>query len=129
MQDQSATPTRLYLDNAATSFPKPPCVLDAMRDYIERLGAPAGRGGYPEAIEAGEIIARCRRSIARLINAEDPHQIVFGYNCTDLLNLAIKGAVQRGDHVGSTQMEHNSVLRPLKALESDAIDVTLVGAE
>ncbi|MCK6486398.1 MAG: aminotransferase class V-fold PLP-dependent enzyme [Gemmatimonadaceae bacterium] len=120
---------RLYLDNAATSFPKPPAVFDAMRDYAERLGASAGRGAYREALETGEIVSRCRRLLARLFNAEAPEQIVFGLNCTDMLNLAIQGAVRPGDHVVASRMDHNSVLRPLKALEATGVSHTLVPAD
>ncbi|MEE8169802.1 MAG: aminotransferase class V-fold PLP-dependent enzyme [Phycisphaerae bacterium] len=117
---------RIYADNAATSFPKPEGVLAAMRDYAERLGASAGRGGYREAVEAGELLGQCRRDVARLLNAEGPDHICFGLNCTDMLNLAIHGAVRAGDHVVTTAMEHNSVLRPLKALEADGVRVTYV---
>lgn len=120
---------RLYADNAATSFPKPPAVVAAMRDYVERIGASPGRGAYREAVEGGDIMSRCRRGIARLINAEAPEQIVFGLNCTDVLNLAIKGAVQPGDHVVTTVMEHNSILRPLHALSKLGVEITHVTAE
>lgn len=120
---------RLYLDNAATSFPKPPAVFEAMREYAERLGASAGRGAYREALETGEIVSRCRRLLTRLFNAEAPEQIVFGLNCTDVLNLAIQGAVHPGDHIVSSRMDHNSVLRPLKALEAIGVSHTLVPAD
>lgn len=110
---------RLYADNAATSFPKPPAVWEAMRRYAEELGASAGRGAYREAIETGELLAACRRRLAKLINAEDPNQIIFTHNCSGALNQAIKGLLRPGDHVVTTVMEHNSVLRPLNALAAE----------
>lgn len=123
-------PDRLYLDNAATSHPKPPQVFEAMRRYAESLGASAGRGVYREAVETGEILADCRRRLARLIGCRLPEQIVFTHNCSAALNLAIKGILRPGDHVVATMMEHNSVLRPLHALrERGEIDVTFVRAD
>jgi cysteine desulfurase/selenocysteine lyase len=121
---------RLYLDNAATSFPKPPEVLEAMRRYAESLGASAGRGAYHEALQAGEQLAEARRRLARLIGAKRPETIVFGHNCTWALNQAIKGWLRPGDHVVTTRMEHNSTLRPLAAMESRGlIHVTRVAAD
>lgn len=123
-------PDRLYADNAATSFPKPPEVLEAMRRYAEDLGASAGRGAYREAVETGELVADCRRRVARLIHAGDPRQIVFTLNCTEALNLAIKGLLKPGDHVVTSAMDHNSVLRPLAALQAQrGISVTHIRAD
>ncbi len=122
-------PERLYLDNAATSFPKPPEVFDAMRRYAETLGASAGRGAYREAIETGEMLSDCRRRLARLIGCRKPEQVVFTFNCTGALNQAIKGLLRKGDHVVATRMEHNSVLRPLHALAAKGlIEVTYIPA-
>jgi hypothetical protein len=86
-------PRRLYLDNAATSFPKPRAVTDAMVRYATELGASAGRGAYREAVETGNLIAECRRRLNRLFNGERPEHFVFTLNCSDALNLAIKGLV------------------------------------
>ena len=123
-------PDRIYADNAATSFPKPPEVLVAMRRYAEELGASAGRGAYREAVETGELVADCRRRVARLIHAADARNIVFTLNCTEALNLAIKGLLQPGDHVVTSAMDHNSVLRPLAALQTQrGITVTYVRAD
>jgi len=123
-------PDRIYADNAATSFPKPPEVLEAMRRYAEELGASAGRGAYREAVETGELVADCRRRVARLIQAADARNIVFTLNCTEALNLAIKGLLQPGDHVVTSAMDHNSVLRPLAALQRQrGITVTYVRAD
>ncbi|MBX3396635.1 MAG: aminotransferase class V-fold PLP-dependent enzyme [Phycisphaerae bacterium] len=121
---------RLYADNAATSFPKPPGVWEAMRSYAEQLGASAGRGAYHEAVETGELLTRCRRQLARLINAESPNQVIFTHNCSGALNQAIKGLLRSGDHVVTTTMEHNSVLRPLNSLTVDRdISVDYVQAD
>ena len=107
---------RIYLDNAATSWPKPEAVYDAVDRYQREIGAPNGRSGYREALEANRIVERARQGVAELIGVDDPSQIVFGFNGTDVLNLAIRGVVRPGDHVVTTVCEHNSVLRPLRAL-------------
>jgi len=122
---------RIYFDNAATSFPKPEIVYETMDHYARRIGASAGRGAYREAIESGAIIARTRRGIAQLIGAPDPDHIILTFNCTDGLALAIKGIVtEPGGHVVTTRMEHNSVLRPLGALQEQlGIQVTYVPAD
>lgn len=112
-------PRRLYLDNAATSFPKPRSVIDAMTRYATELGASAGRGGYHEAVETGRLIHDCRARLSRLLNNPRPEQIVFTLNCTDALNLAIKGLIDpsKKSHAICTHIDHNSILRPLQALQ------------
>jgi cysteine desulfurase/selenocysteine lyase len=115
------SPRRLYLDNAATSFPKPRTVIDAMVRYATELGASAGRGAYREAVETGALIAECRRRLNRLFNGERAEHFVFTLNCSDALNLAIKGLIDpaRGPaHAICTHIDHNSILRPLNELES-----------
>ncbi len=110
---------RIYLDNSATSFPKPEAVTAAMVDFASRCGASAGRGAYAEARACEQIIATCRQRIAQLINAEGPERIVFALNCSEALAIAIRGLLNtapRGTHAVATAMEHNSVLRPLNAL-------------
>jgi cysteine desulfurase family protein len=115
-------PSVVYLDNAATSFPKPPSVLEAMVDYHVRLPASAGRGAYREAREAGEMLLDLRRRFAALIGAPGgPERVIFGLNGTDALNTALKGVLRRGDHVVASRMEHNSVLRPLHALAAAGV--------
>lgn len=118
----------VYLDNAATSFPKPPCVLDALSDFTQRMGASAGRGAYAEALETGALLGTARERLAALFHiTDDPRQIVFTLNATDALNLALKGWLRPGDHVITSCLEHNSVLRPLHALEqARGIQVTRV---
>jgi cysteine desulfurase family protein len=125
---------RIYFDNAATSFPKPPAVLEAMTRYATEIGASPGRGGYAEAREAARLMQQCRERINTLIHGESAQQIVFTLNATDALNLAIKGILrhrlrQAGStpvHVVTTWMEHNSVLRPLNALAAEGVEQTRV---
>jgi len=110
---------RIYMDNSATSFPKPPGVIEAMAAFARNCGASAGRGAYAEARTCEQMIATCRRRIAELINAESPERIVLTMNCSEGLSMAIRGLLNtapRGAHAIATAMEHNSVLRPLNAL-------------
>ena len=111
-------PKRLYMDNAATSFPKPKQVTAAMVRYANELGASAGRGVYREAIETGELIFECRRQLCELFHGEKPEHFIFTLNCSDALNLAIKGLIgsKPGGHAICTAIDHNSILRPLNAL-------------
>lgn len=118
---------RLYLDNAATSWPKPETVYQAVDHYQRSLGAPAGRGSYGEASEVGRIVSSCRRRLANLIGAADATRIVFTLNGSDSLNLALHGILKPGDHVITTVCEHNSVLRPLHFLaEHRQVNTTYV---
>src|SRR5688572_10034882 len=111
---------RIYLDNAATSWPKPEPVYQAVEHYMREVGGPNGRSGYREALESNRIVERARRGVARLLGASNPSNVVFGFNGTDVLNLAIRGVVRPGDHVVTTVCDHNSVLRPLRALREMA---------
>jgi cysteine desulfurase/selenocysteine lyase len=122
---------RIYFDNAATSFPKPPGVHEAMIHYARAIGASAGRGAYHEAVEASEIIHETRQRIAQLLGGTQPESIIMTFNCTDGLSLAIKGLITQPDsHVITTTMEHNSVLRPLSALQEQlGIAVTYIQAD
>lgn len=122
---------RIYFDNAATSFPKPTAVYEAMDYYARHIGASAGRGAYREALESGRIIDQTRGRIAELLNAPEPNSIIMTFNCTDGLSLGVKGTVIRpGSHVITTRMEHNSVLRPLNALQQQmGIDITYISAD
>jgi len=109
--------SRVYLDNAATSWPKPTLVCDVVDDYQRRLGVSVGRGAFAEADVVGEVVEKTRMAVARLIGAGSPDRIIFTLNGTDSLNLAIHGILKAGDHVVTTVVEHNSVLRPLRRLE------------
>lgn len=117
----------IYLDNAATSYPKPEAVYEAVLHHMKNFGANPGRSGHQLALEAGRGIFRTRELIAELFRIENPMQIIFTSNATEALNLAIKGVLKKGDHVITSSMEHNSVLRPIKALESIGVENTIVG--
>lgn len=112
---------RIYMDNAATSFPKPRVVHEAMMHFGTYLGASPGRGSYRESIEAGELLQTCRERINELINGENPDHVIFTLNCSDALNIGIKGVVEAGDHVITTELDHNSILRPFNALVKDGL--------
>jgi cysteine desulfurase family protein len=118
----------IYLDNAATSWPKPPEVLQAMKEYLETIGANPGRSGHALSVDAGRMVFETRVAAADLFGLKDPLAVVFTKNATEALNLAIQGTLRPGDHVVTTNMEHNSVLRPLSAMTQRGIQVTRVVA-
>jgi cysteine desulfurase family protein len=123
-------PGRIYLDNAATSWPKPQSVYAAVDRALREIGAPAGRGVYREADEAARLVADARRRVAAILGAEEPRRVVFTLNGTDSLNLALHGLLKPGDHVVTTVVEHNSVLRPLRQMrETGGRSVTRVGCD
>ena len=103
----------IYLDNAATTFPKPPQVIRAVAGTMEKIGANPGRAGHRLSLAAGRVVENCRDALAQYLQVSDPSRIVFAKNCTDALNMAIHGFVHAGDHVVTSLLEHNSVLRPL----------------
>ncbi|MBC2576670.1 aminotransferase class V-fold PLP-dependent enzyme [Peptostreptococcus canis] len=118
----------IYLDNAATTFPKPESVYNAM-DYCSRnYCANPGRSGHKMAMESARTVEETRDIIARLFNIKNPMEVVYTFNATDSLNLAIKGFLNSGDHVITTTMEHNSVLRPIMELEKNGVEHTFVQA-
>lgn len=108
---------RTYLDNAATSWPKPSTVYEAVENYQRCLGTAVGRSEYPQAKKVSQAVDEARAGVARLLAAESPERIIFTYSGTDSLNLAIHGSLRAGDHVVTSNVEHNSVLRPLRWLE------------
>ncbi len=117
---------RIYFDHAATGWPKPEAVYLAMDRFARECGATSGRGAYASGAVADKIVASCRRRLARLVRAVDPNHIAFFCNGTTALNAAILGTVRRGDHVVTTAIEHNSILRPLESLRQShgvAIDI------
>ena len=116
----------IYMDNGATSWPKPPEMLDAMTEAISSYCANPGRAGHAAAARTAREIYRTRTAAASLFNIEDPARIIFTRNCTEAINLALKGILRKGDHVITSSMEHNSVLRPLKQLESAGISTTVI---
>lgn len=116
----------IYLDNAATSFPKPNSVYQSMMVAMKEYGANPGRSGHRLALQAGRAIYETRELLAKLFNIQNPMNIIFTNNATEGLNIGIKGLLKPGDHVITTSMEHNSVLRPLIALEKVGIKTTIV---
>jgi cysteine desulfurase / selenocysteine lyase len=106
----------IYLDHASTSYPKPDVVWQSARDYLLNIGASPGRGGYAWAQQAQDVVDHARAVVADLLGVAGPEQIAFTANATAALNIAIKGVLDPGDHVVTTTMEHNSVLRPLMSL-------------
>ncbi|HKQ96233.1 MAG TPA: aminotransferase class V-fold PLP-dependent enzyme [Candidatus Polarisedimenticolia bacterium] len=119
----------IYLDHAATSFPKPEEVYRGMDAFVRSAGANPGRGGHRLAVEAEAMLTETRALLARLFGATRPEQVVFALNASDALNMAIKGVVRTGDHVVTTVLEHNSISRPLNRLAAEgAITLTRLPA-
>jgi cysteine desulfurase / selenocysteine lyase len=118
----------VYLDNAATSYPKPESVHQAMDRFLREAGANPGRSAHRMAVAAASAVAQTRLLVARFFNAPSPEQVAFTLNTTDALNLALKGILKPGDNVITISMEHNSVVRPLRKLEKDGVGITVVGA-
>ncbi|WP_346707116.1 aminotransferase class V-fold PLP-dependent enzyme [Massilistercora timonensis] len=118
----------IYLDNAATTMHKPKEVIDAVVEAMTSLGN-AGRGANEASLSAARIIYDAREKLCRFFNGEDPRQIVFTSNSTESLNIAIKGLLEPGDHVITTMLEHNSVLRPLYEMEKKGVALTIIKAD
>jgi cysteine desulfurase family protein len=116
----------IYLDNAATSWPKPVEVSQSISNFIENIGANPGRSGHHLSTEAARIVYQTREAVARLFNAPDPLRVVFGQNITEALNLVILGFLHPGDHVITSSMEHNAVMRPLRFLETRGVELSIV---
>lgn len=116
----------IYLDNAATTFPKPEEVYMAMDKCLREYGANPGRAGHKLALQAGRSIYKTRELVCKLFNIENPMQVIFTSNATDSLNLALKGVLKPGDHVITTSMEHNSMIRPIMALEKIGVENTII---
>jgi cysteine desulfurase/selenocysteine lyase len=117
-----------YFDNAATSWPKPPEVLRAVRRCLVRGGGNAGRSGHAKAVQASRTVLRARELLAELFHVRDPSRIVFTKNATEALNLALYGSLQAGDRVVTSAMEHNSVMRPLRELARRGVSLEVVPA-
>lgn len=116
----------VYFDNAATSFPKPQIVYDTIIEAMTTYGANPGRSGHKIALKSSRGIFDTRLQISKLFNIKNPMDVILTFNCTESLNMAIKGVLKPGDHVITTSMEHNSVLRPIVFLESLGIKHTIV---
>ena len=116
----------MYLDNAATSFPKPEIVYEAVLHSMREVGASPGRGGYRQSLEAGRILFQAREAAADFFSISDSARIIFTPNATGALNLALYGTLVAGDHVITTSMEHNSLLRPLYALRNKGVELSII---
>lgn len=120
----------IYLDNAATSFPKPEAVYQALDAFARHDLANPGRAGHKMALAAEHALDDCRHLLNQLLHGEGPERFIFTLNCTDALNMAFKGVLKDGDHVITTDLEHNSVSRPLRAMElSGKITLTRIAAD
>ncbi len=109
----------IYLDNAATVYPKPPEILDGALDLYKKFGVNPGRSGYDLCLVGGNLVEETRAGLTRFFGGTDPSRLCFAYNASDALNILIQGMAKDGDHVISTVVEHNSVLRPLNHLQRD----------
>lgn len=116
----------IYFDNAATSWPKPPATVEAIIEFLQNTGGNPGRSGHRLSIEAGQLIFQARENLANLFNIENPLQIVFTQNATESLNLVIRGMITPRDHVLVSGMEHNAVMRPLRWLEQQGLEITVL---
>lgn len=116
----------VYLDNAATTWPKPETVYRAVDHFMREVGATPGRGGHQREEEAQRIADETRAALAQLLGAPDPQGVAFTLNATQAINMALKGLVRAGDHVITSSIEHNAMWRPLKALEKRGVQVTAV---
>ena len=112
----------IYFDAAATSWPKPDSVYRFMMEFYKSTGVNPGRSGYDMAVEAGTFLDQLRKRLTRFCGGDEetPERLCFGYNATDALNLILNGLLGPGDHVISTNLEHNSVIRPINHLVRDA---------
>ncbi|UCC79965.1 MAG: aminotransferase class V-fold PLP-dependent enzyme, partial [Candidatus Zixiibacteriota bacterium] len=119
----------IYLDNAATAWPKPDHVYEYMIEKYRSCGVNPGRSGFDKAIEAGDIVENLRKRLTSFFGGDEdaPERLCFSYNATDALNLIIQGTLSEGDHVVTTNLEHNSVIRPINHLVRDNnVEVTFV---
>ncbi|MGI6450200.1 MAG: aminotransferase class V-fold PLP-dependent enzyme [Desulfitobacteriia bacterium] len=119
----------IYLDQAATSFPKAPGVGDAMKNYLENVGVNVNRGVYGSALAAGEVILETREALGRLFHFQPPENVIFTLNITQALNMLLKGILKPGDHCLISSLEHNAVTRPLCQLATHGISFSRVQAD
>lgn len=119
----------IYLDNAATSYPKPESVYQRIEHVLRHIGGNPGRSGHRMALDASRVVFETRESAGRLFNIKDASRIAWTKNATEAINIALKGILNPGDHVVTTSIEHNAVVRPLKRLEKEGVKVTRVKAD
>lgn len=115
----------IYFDNGATTFPKPKSVRVAVSNAISNFGANPGRSGHKMSLKSSEIIFKCRENAAKLFDIDTPEKIIFTLNCTEALNIVIKGILKSGDHAIISSLEHNAVVRPLEHLKASGIEYTV----
>ena len=118
----------IYLDNAATTFPKPESVYQAVMHAMREIGASPGRGGYRRSLEAGRIMFQARETVASFLDVPDSSRIIFTHSATEALNMALRGTLTAGDQVITSSMEHNSLARPLHHLQKQGVRLTVVQA-
>lgn len=123
---ESVLPEVIYMDNAATSWPKPQEVAAAMTEFLSQKGGNPGRSGHRLSIAAGRVVLEAREAVASLFGLDDPFRVIFTLNATHALNIALFGLLEPGDRVLTTAMEHNSVMRPLRALQQRGVEVITV---
>ena len=116
----------IYMDNAATSWPKPEETLNAMAEYFHSIGASPGRSGHRMSLDAGRVVLDARESVSELFGVKSLLRVVFTKNATEALNIAISGLLKPGDHVITSGMEHNSVMRPLRVMEQSGVELSIV---
>ena len=115
----------IYLDNAATSWPKPPEVLIAITEVMEQAGGNPGRSGHRFSVAAARVVYECREKVTEFFNISDPKRVIFTANATQAINLVLRGILKPGDHVVTSSMEHNAVMRPLRFLEKQGIVIKI----
>lgn len=116
----------IYFDNAATTWPKPPGMAEAMSTFLAEAGASPGRSGHRLALKAGRVVYQVREAIAGLFQAPDPLRVAFSYNITTALNQALWGLLNKGDHIITSSIEHNSMMRPLRELERQGVELSII---
>jgi cysteine desulfurase / selenocysteine lyase len=115
----------IYLDNAATSWPKPPEIMQAVCRVMDQAGGNPGRSGHRLSVAAARVQYECREKIAEFFNAPDPLRVIFTPNATQAINLVLRGILRPGDRVVTTSMEHNAVMRPLRFLEKKGVEIAV----
>ena len=115
----------IYFDNSATTYPKPLSVINAVNDSLRYYSANPGRSGHTMSLKTAEKIFECRSTVCKLFNLKDESKVVFTPGCTHALNIVIKGILKPGDHCVISNLEHNSVLRPLDKLKKQNISYSV----
>ena len=119
----------VYLDNAATSWPKPPEVIAAMQAYLENGGGSPGRAAHGKSLASARMVYETRDALSSLFNATSPDRVIFTKNATEAINLLLFGFLNPGDHVIVSSMEHNAVMRPLRQLESRGVSLSVAACD